>query len=256
MGLIETSSVDSMFDCNGLFPRYFDVVVQGGGPNSIYLLGLYDTFKKLEKTKDIRISKYRASDFASILCVLLCLDVEKKTVMEFCDRMWDDITNDRWKKDLLGVLPHNAYRLCSNRVFIYTSLPVYSWLYVYRPLVFSEFQSNRDLVEACVLSLQKPSRVCYTGNEKHLLIQLDKLNERFDRLVFSQKCLFQFYKTARMAELVQKARQDAEDLFLQSPFAPHNILQWCEGSFHTKYKMMFCFFFPSVAILCIFFRKK
>ena len=256
MGLIETSSVDSIFDCSGLFPRYFDVVVQGGGPNSIYLLGLYDTFKKLEKTGDIRISKYLASDVAAILCVLLCLDVEKPSVMKFCDRMMNDITNDHWKKDLLGVLPHNAYILCSNRVFIYTSVSVYSWLYVYRPLVFSEFRSNRDLVEACVLSLQKPCRVYYAGKEKQLLIQLDKLNDRFDRLVFSPKCLFQFYKTARMAELVQRAKQDAEDLFLQLPSAPHSILQWRDGSFCTKYKMLFCFFFPSVAIMCFLFRKK
>lgn len=258
MGLIEMSSVDSLFDCSGLFPRYFDVVVQGGGPNSIYLLGLYDTFKKLEKTGDIRISRYMASGVAAILCVLLYLDVEKQSVVDFCNRMLDDITNDRWKKDLLRILPHDAYVFCSNRVFIYTSVSVYSWLYFYRPvLIVSEFRSNRDLVEACVISFRKPSRVCCCpGKEKQLWIQLDALNERFDRIVFSQKCLFQFYKTARMAELVQKAKQDAEDLFLYQASSPNNLLQWRDGSSHTKYKMLFCFFVPSVAMLYFFFRKK
>jgi hypothetical protein len=259
MGLTNISSVDSVFDYSGLIPRYFDIVVQGGGPNSIYLLGLYDTLKKLEKTGDIRVSKYVGSDVAAILCVFLCSGVGKQSMIDFCHMMFEDITNDRWKKELMRVLPQDAYIVCNNRVSIYTSVPLCSLLFFYRPhMVFSEFRSNRDLVEACSISFRKPSRVNYSGNERQLLIRLDKLNERFDRLVFSQKSLFQFYRMTRMTELVLKAEQDVEEFFLRpcSHSLSNSLIQWHDCFSHKKYKLMFCFFFPSVAILFLFLRKR
>lgn len=260
MGLTEVSSIDSMFDYSGLIPRYFDVVVQGGGPNAVYLLGLYDTFKKLENTGDIRVSRYVASGVAAILCVLLCCHVEKQTMVDFCHHMFDDITNNRWKKELLGILPQDAYIVCSDRVLIYTSIPVCSWLYFYRRFrVFSVYRSNRDLAEACCLSFQKPSRVhSYSGKQRQLRIRLDALHERFDRFVFSPKCLFQFYRVARMTELVLKAEQDAGDFFLchPTPVLPNNLLQWYDGISHRGYRMLCCFFLPSVAVLYFFFRER
>jgi hypothetical protein len=264
MGLTNMSSVDSMFDYSGLIPRYFDVVVQGGGPNSIYLLGMYDIVKKLEKTGDIRVSKYVASDVAAILCVCFCSNVDKQTLLDFCHMMFEDITNDRWKKELMRILPMDAYAMCNHRVHIYTSVPVCSMWFFYCPMmVFSEYRSNRDLVEACSISFRKPSRICCrTGNNKQLRIQLDGLNEGFDRLVFSQKSLFQFYKMTRMTELVLKAEQDAERLFLHpapetNTTTPH-LVQWSHGFSHKKYKhkLVFCFFVPSVAVLFLLCRKR
>ena len=254
------SSVDSMFDYSGLIPRYFDVVVQGGGPNSIYLLGLYDTLKKLEKTGDIRVSKYVASDVAAILCVFFCSNVGKQTMLDFCHFMFEDITNDRWKKELMRILPLDAYAMCNHRVYIYTSVPLCSMLFFYRPvMVFSEYRSNRDLVEACSISFRKPSRISYSNkSDKQLRIQLDGLNERFDRLVFSQKSLFQFYKMTRMTELILKAEQDAESFFLSSSAksSTTHLLQWHDLFVHKKYKLLCCFFLPSVAILFILCRKR
>ena len=253
------SSVDSMFDYSGLIPRCFDVVVQGGGPNSIYLLGLYDTFKKLEKTGDIRVSKYVASDVAAILCVFLCSNVDKQTMLDFCHLMFEDITNDRWKKELMRILPLNAYVMCNHRVYIHTSVPMCSMLFFYRPvMVFSEYRSNRDLIEACSISFRKPSRISYSnGSEKQLRIHLDGLNERFDRLVFSQKSLFQFYKMTRMTELVLKAEEDAATFFLQ-PFmkTSFQLLQWHECFSHKKYKLWLCFFLPSVSVLYVLCRRR
>lgn len=260
MGLTNMSSMDSMFDYSGLIPRYFDVVVKGGGPNSIYLLGLYDTLKKLEKTGDIRVSKYVASDVAAILCVLFCCNVDKQTMFDFCHLMFEDITNNRWKKELMKILPLDAYAMCNNRVYIYTSVPLCSILFFYRPvMVFSEYRSNRDLVEACSISFRKPSRISYTNsNKKTFMINLDGLNERFDRLVFSQKSLFQFYRITRMTELVLKAEQDAEIVFLSSSSntSTTHLLQWHDCFSHKKYKLLCCFFLPSVAMLFLLCRKR
>lgn len=258
MGLVNMSSVDSMFDYSGFIPRYFDVVVEGGGPNSIYLMGLYDTLKKLQKTGDIRVSKYVASDVAAILCVFLCCNVNKQEMINFCHMMFEDITNDRWKKQLLRILPRDAYVMCNNRVYIYTSVPICSLLYFYRPsVIFYEYRSNRDLIEACSISFRKPSRIHFHGNVKQLRIQLNKLNERFDRLVFSQKSLFQFYNMTRMTELMLKAEQDAEDFFMTvSTLSSNNLLRWHECFSHRKYKMICCFFIPSVVMLFFMFRKK
>ena len=251
------SSVDSMFDYSGLIPRYFDIVIQGGGPTAIYLLGLYDTLKKLEKTGDIRIFQYAGSDVAAMLCVFLCVNVDKKTMMDFCHMMFEDITNDRWKREFLRILPSNAYIICSHRVHIYTSVSTCSLLSFYRPaMVFSVYRSNRDLVEACCISFRKPYRVDHVSHHKQLRIRLSHLNERFDRLVFSQKGLFQFYKMTRMKELVMKAEQDAGHFFLHPSSAlSHPLLKWHESSSPKKYKILF-FFVPTVAVLFFLFRKK
>ena len=254
------SSVDSMFDYSGLIPRYFDVVVQGGGPNSIYLLGLYDTLKKLEKTGDIRVSKYVASDVAAILCVCFCSNVDKQTIFDFCHMMFEDITNDRWKKELMRILPLDAYAMCNHRVYIYTSVSMCSMLFFYRPvMVFSEYRSNRDLVEACSISFLKPSPIsCNSGSEKQLRVRLDGLNEGLDRLIFSQKSLFQFYKMTRMTELVLKAEKDADRFFIHPPTetTTTDLVQWHDGFQHKKYKLVVCFFLPSVAVLFLLCRRR
>jgi len=126
-------------------------------------------------------------------------------------------------------------------------------------MVFSEYQSNRDLVEACSISFRKPSRISYTNNnEKTFMINLDGLNERFDSLVFSQKSLFQFYKMTRMTELVLKAEQDAEMFFLSSSAntSTTHLLQWHDCFANKKYKLLCCFFLPSVAMLFLLCRKR
>lgn len=259
MGLTNMSSVDSMFDYSGLIPRYFDLIVEGGGPNSLYLLGLYEMLKKLEKTGDIRVSKYAGSDVAAILCVFLCANIGKEKMTSFCEMMFDDITNDRWKKELLRILPKDAHSMCNNRVYIHTSVPMCcSLMFFYRKgRVFSEFCSNRDIVEACSISFKNPSRVNYTGKEKQLRVYLDRLNERFDTLVFSQKRLFQFYKMTRMTELMLKAQQDAEDFFSDSVSRlSNNRLRWrYNPPPHKKYRV-FCYFIPSVIVIFYLLRKK
>lgn len=251
------SSVDSIFDYSGLIPRYFDVVVEGGGPNSLYLLGLCDTLRKLEKTGDIRISNYAGSDVSAILCVFLCCGISKKEMVSFCEMMFDDITNDRWKRELLRILPKDAYCMCNHRVHIYTSVPVWSWMFFYSEgMIFSGFRTNRDIVEACSISFQKPSRVAMTGKEMQLRVHLDRLNERFDTLVFSKKRLFQFYKMTRMTELMLKAQQDAEDFFSQPVSRlSNNLLKWQQNNSSKKCRIL-CYFVPSVIIVFYLFRKK
>jgi hypothetical protein len=256
-GLVNVSSVDSVFDYSGFIPRYFDVVIEGGGPNAIYILGLYDMLKKLEKTGDITISRYVGSDVSAIMSVLLCSNVEKETMIDFCKMMFEDITNNRWKRKLLSILPKDAYSTCNNRVYIYTSVSscgLYSLLY--HPIVFSRFCSNRDLVEACVISFQKPKKTnFYNGKQTQLRINLNKLNEIVDNLVFSHKRIFQFYRITRMTEFILKGEQDADDFFSQNPRISKNLLEWVHPSPVRKYKF-FYFFVPSVFLLFFLLRKK
>lgn len=256
MGLVNVSSVDSVFDYCGIIPRYFDIVIEGGGPNAIYILGLYDMLKKLEKTGDITISRYIGSDVSAIMSVLLCSNVNKDVMIEFCKMMFDDITNHRWKKELLRILPKDAYSMCNHRVYIYTSVSKCGLCsFLYKPLIFSKFRSNRDLVEACSISFQKPKNTqYYEGKQTQLKINLQKINEIFDILVFSHKRLFQFYKTTRMTELILKGEQDAEDFFSQKPKLTNNLLEWHTPS--TKKYKIFYFFIPSVFMLFFLLRKK
>lgn len=257
MGLVNVSSVDSVFDYSGFIPRYFDIVIEGGGPNAIYMLGLYDMLKKLEKTRDITISRYVGSDVSAIMSVLLCSNVDKEKMIDFCKMMFDDITNHRWKRELLAILPKDAYFMCNHRVYIYTSVSKCGlFSFFYRPIVFSKFRSNRDLVEACVISFQNPKKTkFYDGKQTKLKINLNRLNEIFDNLVFSHKRLFQFYKTTRMTELILKGEQDSEDFFSQKTKMPDNLLEWNHHSPVKKYRIFYVFV-PSVFLLFFFLRKK
>lgn len=251
MGLVSMSSVDSVFDYCGFIPRHFDIVIDGGGPSSLYLLGLYDTLKKLEKT-DIHVSKYAGSDVAAIVCVLFCCNVEKQTIHHFLRVMFDDITSDRWKNELLKILPKNAFAMCNHRVYIYTSLCMWKRFSFQQPLIFFEFRSNRDLVEACSVSFWRPSRICYHGKQTQLTINIRKLNVCFDKILFSPQRLYQFYKMTRMSELVLRAQQES-DLFFSGKRT--ETLQWKYSSFSHRNRILY-YFIPSVMLLFFIFRKR
>lgn len=243
------SGVSSSVD--GLFPCYFDVVVYGdGGAASIYLLGLYDVLKKLEKKG---VFKYITSGVASILSVLLCSNVSKEKMIDFCVMMFDNVADNKWKTELLKILPENAYSMCCKRVYIYT-LSMYS----HRPMVFSLFHSNRDVVEACSLSFHKPYNIKdYNGCPRQLTIRLDKLEEK---KFGSQKQFFQYYKDIYMKKLIQKAQNDADEFFSHpTSTSSDNLLKWricCGVQSKKKNHMIFCCFIPSVIILFLIFRKR
>lgn len=251
--LISISSMDSIFDYDGIIPRYFDLVALGGGPNAVYLIGLYDILKKLQRTGDITISKYVGSDIAAIVMVCLCSNMEKQQIINFMKLMFHDITNDYWKKEFLRILPSNSYKICSNRVYIYTSVPICKGIFS-KPKVFFEYYSNRDLIEACSISCKKPSVIEYCGTEKQLKIWINKLNG-FDWIFFQKKQLYQLYKL-KMNKIITKAKRDADTFFTQkSTSNTISILEWCHPSSFKNKKHIFYYFIPSTIILFFLLKK-
>jgi len=269
MDFVNFSSVDSVFDYSGLIPRQFDLVIHHGGPDAVYLLGMYDVLKKLEKTGDIRISCYAGSDIAAILSVFLCSGVSKETIVSFCHMMFDDITDDRWKKEMLMTLPKNAYSMCDHRVYIYYSpYPTcYLWRFFTKPSVFYQFHSNREIVEACSISVNKPSRVVFKKNHKQLKIQLENVGpccwNHF--ITPTKRRLYQFYKTTMMKKLIVKAEQDVNDFFFsQAVFSNQSgrcrVLKWynCHDFIlpNKPYKIVRCLFFTTIGLFLLFSSQK
>lgn len=251
--LVSISSIDSIFDYGGIIPRYFNLVVEGTGPNVVYVIGLYDVLKKLQKTGDITISKYVGSGIASIMLVCLCANMDKKTIIQFFRLMYHDITNDYWKKEFLRILPPDAYKTCSHRVYIYTSVPICRGIYFFtKQKIFSEFYSNRDLVEACCISCHKPSLIGSFGHEQQLKIWITRLNS-IDRILYQRRKLYQLYQE-RIDQLIKKAKQDADDFFTQKLKPNTTILEWCLPSYQKTH--LFYYFIPSMVIIFFLVKNK
>lgn len=261
MDFVNFSSVDSVFDYSGFIPRQFDLVVHHGGPDAVYLLGMYDILKKLERTGDIRISCYAGSDIAAILAVFLCSGASKETIVSFCQMMFDDITDDRWKKELLIRLPKNAYLMCDHRVYIYHSprSRCYLWSLFTRPSVSYQFHSNREIVEACSISIRRPSRVLFKKNPQQLKIQLHNLGPCYwnHHFITPTKRLYQFYKTTMMKKLMVKAEQDVNEFFSsQAAFSNkcrccRQVLEWhnCHDFIpNKKHTYLGCFLLSATTI--------
>lgn len=249
--LVSISSIDSIFDYDGIIPRHFNLVAEGNGPNSLYMLGLYDVLKKLQKTCDITISKYVGSGITAIVMICLCSNMEKHEIINFCKFMFHNITNDCWKRELLRILPSDAYSKCSGRVYIYTSVPICSMFFIYKPLVFFEYRSNRDIVEACAISCQKPSLIGCFGKEQQLKIWIQKL-DGVDRILLRKKQLYELY-ALRMNELMRKANKDAEEFFKHHK-SKTGLLEWHDPS-QVKKHNLFYYFLSSIMILFFFLRK-
>ena len=246
--LVSISSIDSIFDYGGIIPRLFDLVVEGNGPQVVYVIGLYDVLKKLQKTGDITISHYHGSGLASIVLVCLCSNMEKQQIINFFKNMFQNITNDYWKKELLRILPPDAYRTCSNRVFISTLGGFFS-----KPIVFSTFQSNRDIVDACSISVLKPCSSNHGSSFPipQLKIWISRLYG-LDRMIYQKKYFYQLYKD-RMNNLLKQAKQDADIFFTQRTLPNTTILEWCD-SYYSR-RNIFYYFLPSLLLLFFLLKK-
>lgn len=249
--LVSISSIDSLFDYGGIIPRSFDLMVEGNGPQVVYVIGLYDVLKKLQKTGDITISHYRGSGLASIVLVCLCSNMKKQQIINFFKNMFQDITNEYWKKELLRILPSDAYRTCSNRVFISTLNGFFS-----KPKVFSTFQSNRDIVDACSISFLKPcsstTHGCFFTTTPQLKIWVSRLYRLDCIMYYQKKYLYQLYKE-RINSLVTQAKQDADLFFTQRILPNTTILEWCEPSYSRR--NIFYYFLPSLLLLFFLLKK-
>lgn len=127
-----------------------DFVIGGGGFFGYYLLGIDRIIKKLENHNQIHIERFAGTSVGSISCVFMVCGADTSTMLE----LYKNIKNRKDYFDLLSseldrLLPEDAHRRCTGRVFISIS---YWTLIGLQNIVISEFHTKKDLIEACLAS--------------------------------------------------------------------------------------------------------
>lgn len=151
--IIKAISVECLPGHSPVLPPEFDLVISCGGFFGFYVIGIDRVLKKLEKNGYCKVRRYAGSSVGAICCVLMCCGVPTTNLVEMYERLYR--RPDYFlllRKELLAVLPPDAYLRCSSRVFIHTTR-VGFWL---RPVVFSSYTDNADLVDACLASSNFP----------------------------------------------------------------------------------------------------
>lgn len=219
-------STDSLFDHSGLFPRVFDMVLIGD-KNVQYATGVAHVIRKLERTCDIRTRRYSVYGQCALLAVLLCCGIDPT---HFFQKEYS--SHEERMNEFVKLLPDEAYQRCNHRVFIHSS-----FLFFFQNDVDFEYACNKDLVDSCTRSIQRPLRITnfmsFAGNIPQLFVNMRHI------------------KTT--SSLWKEGVQDAENFF--SSRHSSGILRWYMPSSCDRSKTILLFLAPMLFV-CLFSSSK
>lgn len=135
-------------------PKEIDVVISVGGFYGFYVIGVHKILKKLEQEGKIIIKRYAGASVGAICSVLMACNVPEEMIVEMYDSL---LFRRRYlfelRKLLYNLLPINAYKICSGKVFIYaTEITPFG----FKKTIFSTFENNNELLDACMASSNLP----------------------------------------------------------------------------------------------------
>lgn len=148
-------SINDFMRSSYVHPPEIDVVVSVGGFYGFFMIGVDKILKKLQEEGKLYIKRYSGSSCGAICSILMACDVSGDEAIGVYNNLFR-ATNFFFKLrgEILRVLPQDAYKICTNRVYIHcTEL---SWHRGFRHVVFSQFESNEDLVDAAMASSNFP----------------------------------------------------------------------------------------------------
>jgi len=135
-------------------PKEIDVVISVGGFYGFYVIGVHKILKKLEKEGKIIIKRYAGASVGAICSVLMACNVPEEMIVEMYDSL---LFKKRYlfelRKLLYNLLPINAYEICSGKVYINaTEITPFG----FKKTIFSTYQNNDELLDACMASSNLP----------------------------------------------------------------------------------------------------
>eukprot|EP00622_Pseudochattonella_farcimen_P008125 FR744293.1.p1 GENE.FR744293.1~~FR744293.1.p1 ORF type:complete len:198 (+),score=14.00 FR744293.1:296-889(+) len=137
-----------------------DIVVSGGGLRAYYVLGAAVVLDALVKSGRITVRRYAGASAGAWVSMFMAsglhpLDWAETYYQSMVARpaLLLDGYRNIMPSMILKVLPEDAYRRCSGRVFISITIMKFGRC---ENMIVSEFQSNLDLIEACMASSTIP----------------------------------------------------------------------------------------------------
>ena len=138
-----------------------NLVISGGGVKLFYFIGMYCLFRKIIKRDIIKIQSYSAISSGSVFITLMACDIcpskiikiYKKYILLFQQRLKLNISKFKLlERFLYEILPDNAHIICTNKVFITTTLLNFPL----KKITFSKFTCKKDLVDILLCSSSFP----------------------------------------------------------------------------------------------------
>jgi predicted acylesterase/phospholipase RssA len=148
--ILRALSLDNLSGMRPIPPE-FHLIISGGGFYGFYVIGIDKIMKKM---KNHCIRYYSGSSVGAICAVLMCCNLKGDDIIALYERLHKKQNYFMLlRKELLRLLPSDAYLKCSGRVFVHAT--AVSWRGL-RHVVFHQFSNNTDLVDACMASSNFP----------------------------------------------------------------------------------------------------
>lgn len=135
-------------------PKSIDVIISVGGFYGFYMIGVDKILKKLENQQRLKINRYAGSSVGSICSILMACNVHATQAIKIYNNLLNQKNFFKYlKRELLSLLPEDAYLTCTDKVFIHATRVHY---FGFRHEVFSKFSSNEELIDAALASSNMP----------------------------------------------------------------------------------------------------
>lgn len=154
--ILRSISIDHQLHSRYLsHPQEIDVVISVGGFYGLFAIGTDKILKKLEKNRQLTIRRYAGSSVGAICAVCMACHISGDRIVNVYNRL--SHTPHYFKalrKELLSLLPEDAYLKCTDKVFIH--MTKVGFPYLLEHVVVSRFIHNEDLVDAMMASSNMP----------------------------------------------------------------------------------------------------
>jgi len=152
--ILRCLSIDELLHQKYVFPKEIDIVVSAGGFYGFFVIGTDKIIKRLEKEGKLSVKRYAGSSVGSICALLMASGVSGNQIIQIYNNLNYKRNFFKYlKKEILQLLPPNAYIKCSGKVFI--ACTEITW-YGFKKTIISEFKSNEDLADAAMASSNMP----------------------------------------------------------------------------------------------------
>ena len=238
----QLSSID-LLRMSANIPAEMDMVMSGGGFLGYYLVGVDRVLRKLRQENKLLVVRYSGTSVGALASVAMVCNLGDHMIQLYDHLQGTPDFFPKIRDYFQRILPEDAYLQCTGRVFIAISRLEFWWgfLPLLRPMVVSSFESNHDLIEACMASCSVPyfvssqlfypyrGHLCMDGFFTRNLNFLSgssrpQLVVRLHRIPSSWRSILNPYENTVWPLIVQGAMET--ELFFHQPDSRVGALEW------------------------------
>lgn len=140
------------------FPKEIDLSLPPGGMANYYLTGIFFALKALIDRGDLVVKRYFGTSSGAIGAVGLACNFDGSEWKKAYTKIYQETQKGKYLMEcyelvLRDCLPKDAYKICSNKVFIHAKKIT---LFGLKDVVFYKYNSNEELLDCLLASTRIP----------------------------------------------------------------------------------------------------